>query len=125
ASPDPTMPCHAVPWPTTPGPAVRSFDATVSTDRFGVKLGKLIVDRVPSVCGRHDGGLVDSEILWVFSHALRHGFRQDTAEATSVLSSEATKLAAQGNRDLSSGCFFFDLSKLYAVHWSLSPMVCF
>src|SRR5208283_2583752 len=31
--------------------------------------------------------------------------------ATSVLSSEATKLAAQGNRDLASGVLFLDLSE--------------
>src|SRR5271157_2255631 len=38
--------------------------------------------------------------------------------ATSVLSSEATKLAAQGNRDLASGVLFLDLSKM---SWSWPP----
>jgi len=51
------------------------------------------------------------ELAGIFTEPLYHGFRQDTAEATSVLSSEATKLAAQGNRDLASGVVFLNLSK--------------
>ena len=41
--------------------------------------------------------------------------------ATSVLSSEATKLAAQGNLDLASGVLFLDLSECRG-HGPLSPL---
>src|SRR5271157_1560973 len=56
-------------------------------------------------------GVSRPELAGIFAEPLCHGFRQDTTEASSVLSSEATKLAAQGNRDLASGVLFLNLSE--------------
>src|SRR5271157_805622 len=73
-----------------------------------------MVSRDPAPSGqrrRGGSGVSQPELAGIFAEPLCHGFRQDTTEASSVLSSKATKLAAQGNRDLASGVLFLNLSE--------------
>ena len=59
---------------------------------------------------RGGSGISRTNSRGFFAEPLCHASVRTLLRATSVLSSEATKLAAQGSRDLASGVLFLDLS---------------